>query len=351
MPRVSVVLPFNRLDDFVKLSIESILQNNFKDLELVLVADGVRSEELQTLQHFAEQPNVKLIALEKSGLVAALNFGIKMSDGEYLARMDSDDISSTQRLELQVAYLDSHPEVDVVGGQIQPICIHGQPIAPRSRYVRRLRREKLLKPLSCQVAHPTAMIRKSTLNRLNGYRNFGPDFFAEDLDLWNRVLRDGEIHNLSVVVLCYRIHHSQISSRKKIEQSMSTEFAIAADIFETMSASGSFTLSESTDWKSELKNFNSRSYQENLTLLGRLRYRAFISYNAAVKSGTDLAFLVRNKAVPRVNHPKRISNVLLDLAKRPLASMVVALQHTISLMSEAVYPSQFRCNRCLGLDK
>lgn len=348
MPRVSVILPFHRIDAFMKDAIDSVLESSFQDFELVLVSDGVAGNDLEALAPFLHRGEVKLVSIEKAGLVGALNAGIQSSSGDFLARMDSDDICYPDRFAIQVAYLDQNPEVDVVGGQIQPICVHGNLVGPSSRYPRILSRGKLTKPLSCQVAHPTAMMRRETVHRVGGYREFGPDFYAEDLDLWNRILRVGKIHNLSQVVLQYRVHQSQISTSRRSEQSLSTKFAIALDIFETMGSPVGIPSFRTINWQSQLESYRSNKTLRSLGLLGWVRFQVHESYESAIENLSSLASILKSWSRGKPKESLKILRLLGRLVANPIASTYVALRHGRSLAFLLWRRNENRCLNCLS---
>jgi hypothetical protein len=141
---------------------------------------------------------------------------IGRAQGEFLARMDSDDIARPQRFARQVAFLREHPDVLCVGGFIQEIdergwlLIESRPPAEDGPM-----QETALEGRS-PVPHPTAMIRADAVRAVGGYRTeLWP---AEDLDLWLRLGERGRLANLAEIVLDYRVHHSSVSSRHHARQ-------------------------------------------------------------------------------------------------------------------------------------
>jgi glycosyltransferase involved in cell wall biosynthesis len=116
-PKVSVVTSVYNGEDYFDRAVLGILAQNFDDFEFVLVDDGSSDRTLEKLQELAQQdPRVRVFSPGRLGAAAAYNYGVTQARGEYIARQDFDDRSYPDRLRLQVALLDAHPEVGLVGG-------------------------------------------------------------------------------------------------------------------------------------------------------------------------------------------------------------------------------------------
>jgi glycosyltransferase involved in cell wall biosynthesis len=214
--QISVVMAFHRTDDFLDEAIASVLKNTERDIELILVSDRVPERSVIGLK--ARNFDDRLVFLESKseGAGEARNLGFARASGKYIAIMDSDDLSFPSRLEVQAKYLDNHKDVVAVGSQVQYICPHGIGLG-RSRYPARLRRGFLSKPFDSMVSNPTAMIRKEALLKIGGGYRGQFSTTVEDLDMWNRLLRIGDIVNLKEVLLKYRTHPQQNSKQNTSE--------------------------------------------------------------------------------------------------------------------------------------
>lgn len=137
------------------------------------------------------------------GLAGSLNLGISASSGEYIARFDSDDICVIERFALQSEFLDQNPEIGIVGGFMEMIDESGLLIGWRHYPISHKEIQKKF-IFSNALAHPTVMIRKSTL--LISGREYDPNFkFAEDLELWLGLLNRGVLFaNLPIALVRYR---------------------------------------------------------------------------------------------------------------------------------------------------
>lgn len=228
--RVSVLLPVNRVDTYFNLAFTSTLAALGKNDELLVIGDSLSESDLQTLQATCERANnAEFLVSSGRGLVDALNYGAAQAKGLLIARMDGDDICWPNRFDLQADYLAKHSSCGVVGSQVRYVCKHGR-VLGKSNYPRKLRSHWALKSFGAKVAHPTVMIRKEVLKSAGGYRN---EFIhAEDLDLWNRVLRIAEIRNINIPLLDYRQHDLQVSKKQSSRQFENSIKATYFDIFE-----------------------------------------------------------------------------------------------------------------------
>lgn len=192
----------NTKADELKLCMDSIFAQNPAPAETIIVEDGPVSEDVaQYLSNLQSEGKVKLVPLEENvGLGRALAAGTEHCSCEWIARMDSDDICAPDRMEKQVAYLEAHPEVDVLGGNIaefidSPDDIVSKRIVPKDH-------EKICEYLKkrCPFNHMTVVIRKNALEKAGGYQHW---HFNEDSYLWARMYLSGaRFANLSEI-LCY----------------------------------------------------------------------------------------------------------------------------------------------------
>ncbi len=189
-PLISCVLPVYNGGQHLKEAIESILSQTLGDFELILIDDGSKDGSLAVMQGFADKDaRIRLISRPNKGLIKSLNEGIELSRGEFIARMDADDISLPRRFEKQARLLESG-EYDICGCHYYHVDDQGKylfaetvPLTTASMQV----------TLSCAVpfAHGSVMMRKSILDRLNLRYGLGNHRFAEDYSLWLSLYRGG----------------------------------------------------------------------------------------------------------------------------------------------------------------
>ncbi len=205
---ISIAMPVLNCEGTITLSVTSILKQRYRDWELLAIDDGSQDRTVEILRGFAD-PRINVIADHcHRGLPARLNQAVSMARGKYFARMDGDDVMFPDRLERQIAFLQAHPEIDLVGGAMVVFGNDGKALgirpAPSSHA------EICKRPWSgIKMAHPTWMGRIEWFRR-NPYRENA--IRMEDMDLLLRTFRESHFSNLPDVVLGYR--ESELPLRK-----------------------------------------------------------------------------------------------------------------------------------------
>lgn len=223
-PMVSVVMPVRNGERFLTEAIESILSQTFTDLVLHVVDDGSTDRSAQIVEEFSQRdPRVVLLRQPASGIVAALNRGVLASTTPYVARMDADDVSLPDRFALQIGHLERSPELVVLGGNYERIDVDGRTINVEHLACSPVAVDWLLAATN-PIAHPAAMIRRRVFDEVGLYRTTFP--LCDDYDLWLRARSVGEISNVPEVVLRYRVHPGQTST--KIPQRLRSEIGALA---------------------------------------------------------------------------------------------------------------------------
>lgn len=205
-PRVSVIMPAHNATAFIKPAIESILNQTFKDFELIVVNDGSTDQTAGVVRGLAKTDSrIKLISYKHNkGESVAANIGFVQARGRYIARMDADDLSHPQRLEKQVAFLNKHPRFVVVGSQSWIIDeqskIIGQKLFPL-KHKQIYQEYGFLHP----ILHPSIMVRRSLLpwsDKL--WANEGEP--NDDYFTLFHLLSCGRFANLKQKLVSYRMH-------------------------------------------------------------------------------------------------------------------------------------------------
>lgn len=217
MRKISVIMSVYNSSRYLAAAIESIIKQTFSDFEFIIINDGSTDDSLEIIQHYSLSDNrIKVISRENKGLVVSLNEGIENAMGEYIARMDADDISHPTRLMEQIEYLEKHPEVVCIGTGARVIDKKGRYLINKSTVTGS--HNVLSSALSgvCPIAHPSAMFLTCVAKKVGGYSI--DDYPAEDLSLWLKMSHHGEINNLSSILLDYRIHDESISTQRHSAQ-------------------------------------------------------------------------------------------------------------------------------------
>lgn len=214
---ISVIIPVHRFHDHLYSSIRSILNQSYSNIEILIIDDSLDSKFTDFISEFLDN-RLKIVLGNQMGLSAALNLGISNSAGKYIARMDSDDIASPDRLSKQLSYLILN-DLDICGTNIELFGAYKQKVIfPESD-----QSIKFQMLFSCPIAHP------SILGKIELFKKYNYDITitaAEDYNLWARMSNDGvKFGNCQETLLKYRIHINQ--STKVNETHMHNTIQIA----------------------------------------------------------------------------------------------------------------------------
>ena len=224
-PVITVAMSAYNAGPFVSESIESILAQGFGDFEFLIVNDGSTDGTGAIIDDYAGQDS-RIVAIhqENGGLIAALNRTIDLARGRWTARMDADDVALPDRFERQLAFLDSHPECGILGGNSKIIDSSGAEL-DRPSIDRPLRHEDILANFrdGPNLHHPTIMVATELLRKVNGYRL--PFRVAQDYDLYLRLIPHTRFANLDDALLLYRVHDEQASTKRLMRQTLSAVVA------------------------------------------------------------------------------------------------------------------------------
>ena len=217
-PKVSVLMSIYNGARYLQESVESILSQTFTNFEFIIIDDGSTDQSLAILEGYAQQDNrIHLISQQNMGLPKSLNKALAIAKGEFIARMDADDISRPERFERQVEYLNNHPYCVALGCEVLQIDMDSAPICQMGvLLVHNEIEAELLQGHGGVIRHPAVMMRRNALVAIAGYRD---DFkTAEDLDLYLRLAEQGQLANLSDILLEYRIHIASVNFAKYEQQ-------------------------------------------------------------------------------------------------------------------------------------
>lgn len=206
-PKVSVIMPAYNSEKYIGEAIESILNQTFTDFEFIILNDGSTDNTAKIVKEYAKKDKrIKFInSKTNKGFIASLNKCLDVAVGKYIAKMDSDDISLSKRLEKQVGYLDNNSDCGMVGCGFKAFDKGNFKII----HVAKVGILDMLK--TCATTIP--MFRKNIID--NFKLRFNPEFmYAEDYDFYSRFIQYAQIHNLQEVLYLYRWHGENVSIKK-----------------------------------------------------------------------------------------------------------------------------------------
>ncbi len=194
-PKVTVVLPVYNAASTLSTAIQSILNQTFTDFEFIIINDGSKDSSSSVINSFTD-PRIRSIDQDNRGVAPTMNRGIDLARGEYIVRMDADDVSISDRLAIQVKYLDHHENTDLVATQV---TFEGQAenlglqhyidwqnnlISTEEIFLNRF--------VDAPIINPTIMVRKKAFEL---YGKYSEDTLPEDFELWLRWLDHGAVLN------------------------------------------------------------------------------------------------------------------------------------------------------------
>ena len=208
-PVVSVLMPVYNGEKYLREAIDSILSQSFDDFEFLIINDGSTDRSVDIIESYSD-PRIRLLHNKKNmGISPTLNRGLDLSYGIYIARMDCDDISMSDRLAKQVEFMDSHPEVGICGTWVETF---GEVAKTVWKYPTEPERIKGYLLFYCPLAHPTVMMRQTMLTKYQ--LRYSPEYpRGEDWQLWQQSSRYFPIANISLVLLKDRITSMSVTRR------------------------------------------------------------------------------------------------------------------------------------------
>lgn len=237
-PLVTVLLPtFNETSHIVSKAIDSITHQSYRNIEIFIFDDSTNEDTKEAIDARALGDSRITVFREVGGIgyIESLNRGIDQANGKYIARMDGDDISNSERFRIQVDYLENHQNVGVVGGQLAIIDEKGNTTAYRHYPCEGLKLW-FYSTIRSSIAHPTAMMRKEIFEKGLRYRAG-----AEDLDMWLRVMNLGyKVNNVPEYVLKFRVQDNfgekrTGNGRKLVTKARIENFDIHRPVFSFLS--------------------------------------------------------------------------------------------------------------------
>ena len=318
MTSISVLMPvYNTNEQFLREAIESILNQTYKDFEFVIINDGSTN-------------NAKDVILSyKDSRIKTLNKGLDLAKGQYIVRMDSDDISQPNRIEVSLRFMDRYPQISAAG-------THAVATPKKFRYATPTDNEIItpfLRYIANCMMHPTMIIRKEVLDKYN-LRYDEKYIHNEDYKLWVELNKVSKLANIPEVLLVHRLYDDAVSTKYATLQQHITFKIICENILESFAPRG-FLLKNIVD-----KYFNDKKItildlyivinfiKKVVKILKKRMPKEFDNYINNTYKGVFLNFLKRvypsQKLVKLVKKTKILEIIgYNDDAKNKLIDMII----------------------------
>jgi glycosyltransferase involved in cell wall biosynthesis len=203
MVKVSVIIPVYNGEKYIREAIDSVLNQSYKDFEVIVIDDGSKDNTLRIIKRYNRK--IRWKSQENKGQASAINEGIKMAKGEYIAYLDADDVCLSERLKIEAKYLDEHPNVGLVYSDFYQINSTGE----IQRVIRAHPHNSFLLLQKNYIGRSTVMHRKECLDKVG--------LFAEtisgddDWDMWIRISEQFGVGHIEKPLVKYRVHGENIS--------------------------------------------------------------------------------------------------------------------------------------------
>lgn len=222
MPKVTVIMPLYNAEKYVKETIDCILNQTFKDFELLIIDDCPTDSTLDVVNQIRDD-RIRIIHNEQNrGIAYSRNHGLAEAKGEYIALMDDDDLTPLDRLEREAVFLDNNPGIGVVGGNVEWISEKGEKRG-KPAFLKtipgEIRSEMMF---SCPMANSSTMFRKSIIDNYDITYKDGM-FGMEDFRFWTEMSLHAQIVNFQDVLLYWRSRSDNESSRVNFEEKKERE--------------------------------------------------------------------------------------------------------------------------------
>lgn len=208
--KVSIVMPVYNGEKYLKIAIDSILNQSFKDFEFIIIDDGSSDKSTEIIRLYNDERIVFIKNTINMGLIFSLNLGLESAKGKYIARMDQDDKSYLNRIEEQVKYMDEHPEIILTSTNARLFNESGFSYLLKKKITLEKLKTNLL--FSNCIVHPSVMLRKDYLKDYN--LNYDLEYKGiEDYGLWLKMsIQNAKLAIIPKVLLDYRINIGSITT-------------------------------------------------------------------------------------------------------------------------------------------
>jgi glycosyltransferase involved in cell wall biosynthesis len=200
-PFVSILMPLYNAESYIKESVYSILSQSYNEFEFIIINDGSTDNSGKIVEQIKDS-RIKYFSIPNSGMAAALNYGLTIARGKYIARQDADDISYVERIEAEVDFLEADESVALVGSMAK-IISNGNESERFLDHPADSDALRLFLLFDNPFVHSSVMIRKTALDKVGNYNQELPAL-VQDYDLWSRLAEKFPVRNIKRVLVDYR---------------------------------------------------------------------------------------------------------------------------------------------------
>ena len=260
MMMVTVLMPVYNASEFLKEAIDSILEQTYEEFEFLIIDDGSTDSSLNIIESYNDD-RIKLISnTENLGIIKSLNKGIEMASGKYIVRMDADDISENNRLEIQINFMENNNDVAVAGSNGVIFLSEKPMIKKATDFPKKYSEIKCTLLFESPIMHPSVIIRKNVLLE-NNYRYKDEHKATEDYGLWMEIAKDYKVVNISKTLLKHRIISSSLTNQalKRMNERikvMKQIYIIGLDYLEVKYSEDELDIHAEIALSASLKHFN-----------------------------------------------------------------------------------------------
>lgn len=275
---ISVLMPvYNTKEEYLRASIESILNQTFKNFEFIIVNDGSTNNVEEVILSYKDD-RIKYFKQENQGIVGALNNAWSKASGKYIARMDSDDIAYPERFAKQIKFLEENPEYSLIGSWAK--------IIPSKNIIKLPQDIKIMDLLAdCMFVHPSIMFNKADFEKFNIRYESGFDY-VEDYCFYARAIKCLKMTNLQEVLLDYRVYPENSSSKNRNVR-IKSSFKVQDIILENLS--NDKNLQEKILNLAYLKKRKKNKFTESIFSIKNL-YKNWTKYKLVTVLGMEILF-------------------------------------------------------------
>lgn len=336
-PRVSILMPVYNNGDYVAEAIESMLSQTFSDFELIVLDDCSSDHSREVIESFTDKRIIYHRNEKNLGLANNLNIGLDMARGEFIARMDGDDISLPERLQIQVDFLNNHPDIDLCSCGLEKFG------KETDIWIRETDPEqvKITMLFFSPILHASSVWRREKFEN-RGLRYRQEAFPAEDYDLWARAVASGlQLANIPQVLYKYRIHGVQVT--KTDDRNLAREIHIRREFLQRVLPSLSRELAEKMADIVSLRNTSADSAERVINAVFSANQKdKFFSQSLLKKRLTKLLFSTmkggdsvvsfENRIKYKLHNMRQMAKSLLQAFKAKFKNSNIDILSTIRLL-------------------